>query len=69
MRTDPALVSGSEPIMVPCEGGGCPTHPSGLAGFGVCSMCGELVPTIASRTARPHERVDVLAMIDRGDFG
>jgi hypothetical protein len=47
--------------MIPCEGGGHVTP------HGVCQMCGrlwvgrgEMVP--------PHDRQDIIAMLNRGDF-
>lgn len=61
----------AEPIMRECEGGGSRAHPLTLAGLAICSMCGEVVATAGGAEPRavPHERVDVLAMLDRGDFG
>ena len=60
----------SDPLLVPCEGSNCPGHE--LAAplttfFAMCSMCGQVAPTTDGRMD-PHDRQDVLAMIDRGDF-
>jgi hypothetical protein len=52
-----------EPIMIPCEGSYQPTH---FNLNGMCKMCG--AQTGAS-PAPPHYREDILAMIERGDFG
>lgn len=71
----------NEPIVVPCEGSGGPTHQtknltSDLSG--TCAMCGERVVLsngVACRHSRrdilamiDYSRRDFLAMIDRGDF-
>lgn len=64
--TDPAV---PEPLWTDCEGSDCPTHLHGL-GSGICSMCGSRVPIWADDgKAKDHKRKDVLAMLDRGDFG
>jgi hypothetical protein len=57
------------PIMIDCEGSGCPTHGSmsNLRGVGMCMMCGQWF-NLVDGVAEPHKRADVLAMIDRGDF-
>ena len=61
----------TEPIMIPCEGSG---------GFGLllgprdiatnlymCQMCGATFLAPYNRMPR-HDRQDILAMLDRGDF-
>jgi hypothetical protein len=58
----------ADPIIVRCEGSGCPTHQHGHA-LGLCSMCGHLVVTEDDGRAYGHDRQDVLAMLRRGDFG
>lgn len=52
----------SEPIIIPCEGSGWPTH-----ALGTCSMCGQLVEAADDGRAARHVRQDVLAMLDRGE--
>lgn len=69
-NTDIKRSSELRPILKSCEGVGCPVH--GLRpgdNRGVCSMCGVLVCTDDDGLARPHDREDVLAMVERGDFG
>jgi hypothetical protein len=56
-----------EPIWIACEGSRCP-----LAGGRVCAMCGAHVPSgdlDGKRVALPHQRRDILTMVERGDFG
>ena len=55
-------------IRIPCEGSGCPTHYP-VMNAGVCSMCGVTVTCRDDGRAWPHDRNDILAMLDRGDFG
>jgi hypothetical protein len=59
-------MSSDTPIIVDCEGSGCPAHRC-YDGFGICSMCGQTVLT-NNGTARPHTRSDVIAMLKRGPF-
>lgn len=59
------------PLRVPCEGSGCSVARwtiTRVDDMGLCTMCGELVPTINYRAVQ-HDRNDVLAMLERGDFG
>jgi hypothetical protein len=56
-----------DPIVIPCEGSGHPTHNHGHA-RGMCSMCGQLTVTEDDGRAYQHNRQDVLAMLRRGDF-
>lgn len=48
----------SEPIRMTCEGSGTPN-------VGYCQMCARVFP---EDTIPEHERDDVLAMLDRGDY-
>lgn len=57
-----------DPILVPCEGGGCSVHLR-RKDHGVCPMCGEWVLCTPSGFAVGHTRQDILAQIDRGDYG
>lgn len=61
-----------DPIWMKCEGSGCPTN------RGFCQMCGAPVTSDVGGyrqidgvnfVAGHHVRKDILAMIDRGDFG
>jgi len=57
-----------EPLRIPCEGSGCPVRtPWMIAGF--CGMCGLLVDCDRDGNAVAHDRNDVLAMLERGDYG
>lgn len=62
------------PIRIRCEGSGHPTHAIGaplLAGAPsgtICTMCGSPVAVDRYGIASAHQRDDILAMIDRGDF-
>ncbi len=67
-----------DPILVDCEGSGHDGH--ALSGRVMCAMCGQWVDIavridIEQRTgwirqhiAVDHQRRDILAMIERGDF-
>lgn len=55
------------PIMIPCEGSGCPGNKLGMLGLG-CQMCGKWFLE-SGDVIPPHDRKDVMAMIARGDFG
>lgn len=57
----------AEPILIPCEGSGQRCHVF-AAGLAICSMCGGAVPFGEGGLAVPHQRDDVLARLDRGDF-
>lgn len=74
--------AGNDPIRVDCEAAGCPpvrvtTDPATFSTnggmlHGMCPMCGQFVPIPLGHDINvmpPHERDDVLAMIERGDFG
>ena len=52
----------AEEIMIPCEGIGS-GHRDGIAVM--CQMCGKW---FVGDLAPPHSRMDILAMINRGDF-
>lgn len=59
-----------DPILVDCEGSACPVHHTPpFLGSGICSMCGQIVACYIDGTALDHQRDDVLARLDRGDFG
>jgi hypothetical protein len=66
-----------DPLRLPCEGAGCPparttllgTGPRSWAYIGICSMCGQNVTVDAAGNCVEHDRQDLLAMIERGDFG
>lgn len=56
------------PIMVRCEGSLTPTA-FFQTGSTICRMCGHTVHAFgADAIAVEHERVDLIAMIARGDF-
>lgn len=64
------------PIWIPCEGVGAKVHfprfeyHGGIGeSTGMCVMCGELVDAHNDITAKLHNRKDIIAMIERGDFG
>jgi hypothetical protein len=71
--------AGMEPIRVVCEGAGCspirttidPATFSYTGGIyvGLCSMCGQWIVVTDEGMVGEHRRDDVLAMIERGDFG
>lgn len=54
-------------LRTPCEGSNCPTHFPGMNG-GICAMCGVTVTCRDDGTAWPHDRNDIIAMLERGDF-
>lgn len=58
----------SEPIWVRCEGSGCPTHHYAPRA-GMCQMCGRIVHASSTGVADNHQRDDIVARIERGDFG
>ncbi len=49
-----------EPIVIDCEGSGVPTS------HHLCTMCGWVVPNPPE--VPPHQRNDLIAMLERGDF-
>lgn len=54
----------TDPILIPCEGSGAIGHQFGRQM--ICAMCGAVLwPTLV---APHHERDDILAHIERGDF-
>lgn len=63
-----------EPLYVRCEGSDHAVHrftrgsTSGGHFYGTCAMCGSWVRSRANGIARPHDREDVMAMFERGDF-
>jgi hypothetical protein len=58
-----------EPIRIPCEGSGCPPNMVLTKGVGLCSMCGRTHALDGDGKVIAHDRDDVIAMIQRGDFG
>lgn len=59
----------ADPILITCEGNGSPVHRHGPAAFsGICPMCGQVVACYGEGVAFAHQRDDVLARIERGDF-
>jgi hypothetical protein len=59
-----------EPILIRCEGSGCPPAAMliGLSfGTGICAMCGEQWSVVAG-TILDHQRDDIIARLNRGDF-
>lgn len=71
-----------EPILVPCEGSGAVAHIweflLGGEAIGICAMCGgrAIVTYELATVSRPagyvmpdHQRDDILARLERGDFG
>lgn len=57
-----------EDIMIDCEGSGLAGHMTGAGGWLMCKMCGCFEQPDTNKRMPVHERRDVLAMIDRGDF-
>jgi ferredoxin len=57
------------PIMIPCEGSGCPGHPTGGFGTAMCSCCGVIFMAGSDGVIMPeHDRDDLIARLVRGDF-
>lgn len=60
----------NEPILIHCEGSGVRGHevicPSSHA---MCVMCGRIKPMDEHGKVVEHDRDDILARINRGDFG
>ena len=56
------------PIRMPCEGSDAQANGWPPA-FGLCPMCGHSVTCRSDGTVVRHDRADILAMIDRGDYG
>ena len=54
-------------IRIACEGSDNVAHSLKMNG-GICAMCGVIVACRDDGTAWPHERNDILAMLERGDF-
>lgn len=65
------MVTTGTPILVWCEGSGCPPLRTTVIGdeyVGMCSMCGEFHALDDGDLLGHHQRDDVLARICRGDF-
>lgn len=58
-------------ILIPCEGSGY--QPTGCRHigytYGVCAMCGGSYQLADGGVMPDHERDDIIARLDRGDFG
>lgn len=61
-------MSAPEPILIECEGN---DQPALLPNFaqGICPMCGRMTVLQSNGNTIRHMREDVLAMLERGDFG
>ena len=65
----------SDPIRIPCEGSNRIGHAYlGTSKVALCKMCGELRPAhrrpeFYALVVDEHDRDDILAMIERGDYG
>jgi len=57
-----------QPIWIDCEGSLGPTNLPGPA-QGMCKMCGQWVELNDCGEAFLHQRDDIVARINRGDFG
>ena len=58
------------PLRVRCEGSGVPPVAKELTtNQGLCGACGEVVPIDQLGRCADHDRDDLLAMLQRGDFG
>lgn len=57
-----------EPIWVRCEGSGCPANLP-LGGTGLCQMCNRVLVLLPGDLIPEHSRDDILARLERGDFG
>lgn len=58
-----------EPIRIRCEGVGSPPNMKLTDSSGLCAMCGHMWFFTEDGGMVVHDRDDILAMIDRGDFG
>lgn len=59
-----------EPILIRCEGSGCPPaamHDGLTFGSGMCAMCGHAV-TVVAGAVLDHQRDDIIARLKRGDY-
>jgi len=60
----------AEPILIRCEGSGCPPATgtgNGTIAVGMCPMCGHWL-SLDSYVVPEHTRDDILARLARGDF-
>lgn len=59
------------PLVRPCEGSNLVGHP--MSTGVLCQMCGNLFPSFPFPDmfdkVPEHDRLDILAMVERGDFG
>lgn len=57
-----------DPILIPCEGSGARGHlVFGAANVTMCVMCGTAIES-DNGVVPQHDRNDILAMLQRGDF-
>jgi hypothetical protein len=59
-----------DPILIRCEGSGCPPTTgvgNGIEAIGMCAMCGRWHPLI-DYAMPEHARDDIIARLKRGDF-
>jgi hypothetical protein len=56
------------PLRTVCEGSWARGHRV-TADESICTMCGHQFPTLHDGELILHERLDLIAMIERGDFG
>jgi len=60
-----------EPILIRCEGSGCPPCAgvgNGTEAYGMCAMCGYTMG-LTNYVVPEHVRDDIVTRIERGDFG
>jgi hypothetical protein len=62
-------MNGRKEIKQQCEGVGCRPCFTSTGSVGICAMCGTNQPLDTNGNVTGHERVDVLAQIERGDYG
>ena len=56
-----------EPILIACEGGH--QQPAQHLGhYGMCAMCGRIYPIDSAGYVVRHDRDDIIARVERGDF-
>lgn len=55
------------PILIHCDGSGCAGHDFGSQVM--CSLCGQMLTPTESGKVPGHQRDDIIARINRGDFG
>lgn len=64
----------NEPILITCVGSGAVGHQvAGMTRFAMCPMCGHVIKVVHVAADRSlviarHDRDDILARLERGDF-